>query len=108
MSLNKPTKLVLNKNKNKQNVEKEKMQKSSQQKRRERRRARLKRRIRTNSGAISMFEVEASSMVEPVSTKKNSESTETARTATTVCSFQTCEVESRFARFTEFFIYASF
>ena len=31
---------------------------------------RLKRRIRTNSGPISMFEVEVSSMAEPVSTKK--------------------------------------
>ncbi|KAL0004027.1 hypothetical protein SO802_011588 [Lithocarpus litseifolius] len=41
------------------------MQKSSRQKRRERRRARLKRRIRTNSGAISMSEVEVSSMAEP-------------------------------------------
>ena len=46
------------------------MQKSSRQKCRERRRARLKRRIRTNSGAISMSEVEASSMAEPISTKK--------------------------------------
>ena len=31
---------------------------------------RLKRRIRTNSGAILMSEVEASSMAEPISTKK--------------------------------------
>ena len=31
---------------------------------------RLKRRTRTNSGAISMSEVEASSMAEPISTKK--------------------------------------
>ena len=54
---------------NKRNAEKEKMQKSSRQKRRERRQARLKRRIRTNSGAISMSEVEASSMAEPESTK---------------------------------------
>ena len=46
------------------------MQKSSRQKHRERRQARLKRRIRTNSGAISMSEVEASSMAEPESTKK--------------------------------------
>ena len=92
------------------------MQKSSRQICRERRRARLKRRIRTNSGAISMSEVEASSMAEPVSTKKIkikkikkiSKSTEPARTVTTVRSFQTCEVELRFARFTKFFIYASF
>ena len=55
---------------NKRNAEKEKMQKSSRQKRNERRRARLKRRIRTNSGAISMFEFEASSMAEPESTHK--------------------------------------
>ena len=54
---------------NKRNAEKEKMQKSSRQKRNERRRARLKRRIRTNSGAISMSEVEASLMAEPESTK---------------------------------------
>ena len=46
------------------------MQKSSRQKRRERRQVRLKRRIKTNSGVISMSEVEASSMAEPVSTKK--------------------------------------
>ena len=55
---------------NKRNAEKEKMQKSSRQKRNERRRARLKRRIRKNSGAISMSEVEASSMAEHESTKK--------------------------------------
>ena len=55
----------------------------------ERRRVRLKRRVRANSGAISMSEVEASSMAEPVSTpkkKKNtSESTEPARTMSTLC-----------------------
>ena len=51
-------------------AEKEKMQKQQSAKRRERRRARLKRRVRTNSGVISMFEVGASSMVELVSTKK--------------------------------------
>ena len=87
------------------------MQKSSRQKRRERRQARLKRRIRTNSGAISMSEVEASSMAEPESTKKkkkNFESTELVRTMTIDCGFQTCEVEPQFAWFTEFFIYADF
>ena len=70
---------------------------------------RLKRRIRTNSSAISMFEVEASSMAEPVSTKKKHfELNEPARTVTTIHNSQTREVEPRFARFTEFFIYASF
>ena len=49
---------------------KRKCRNSSWQKHRERRRARLKRRVRTNSGVISMFEVGASSMVELVSTKK--------------------------------------
>ena len=38
---------------------KRKCRNSSRQKRRERRRARLKRRVRTNSGVISMSEVEA-------------------------------------------------
>ena len=50
----------------------------------------MKRRIRTTSGAISMSEVEASSMAEPVTTikkKKISESTEPARTVTTVHGF---------------------
>ena len=74
------------------------MKKSSQQKRREIKRARLKRRIRTNSSAISMSKVETSSLAEPVSTKKKiSESTEPARTVTTVRSFQTREVEPQFA-----------
>ena len=74
------------------------MKKSSQQKRREIKRARLKRRIRTNSGAISMSKVETSSLAEPVSTKKKkSESTEPTRIVTTVRSFQTREVEPRFA-----------
>ena len=72
----------------------------------------MKRRIRTNSGAISMSEVKASSMVEPVSTKKkkkrNSESIEPAKTVTIVHGFQTREVELQFARFTEFFIYSGF
>ena len=59
----------------------------------------MKRRIRTNSGAISMSKVETSSLAEPVSTKKKkkSESTEPARTVTTVRSFQTREVDPRFA-----------
>ena len=71
----------------------------------------MKRRIRTNSGAISMFEFQASSMAEPESTqkkKKNSESIGPMRTVTTVHGFQTCEVEPQFARFTEFFIYTGF
>ena len=59
-----------------------------------------------------MFEFETSSMAEPESTqkkkKKNSETTEPMRTVTTVHGFKTCEVESQFARFTEFFIYTGF
>ena len=69
----------------------------------------MKRRIRTNSGAILMSEVEASSMAELESTKKkNSESTELARIVTTVRDFQICEVKLRFAWLTEFFIYIGF
>ena len=74
---------------NEKNTEKEKCKNSSRQKHRERRRVRLKRIVRANSGAISMSEVEASSMAEPVSTpkkKKNtSESTEPAKTMYTPC-----------------------
>ena len=73
---------------NEKNTEKEKCKNSSRQKHRERRRVRLKRRVRANSGAISMFEVEASSMAEPVSTQKKkntSESTEPVRTMSTPC-----------------------
>ena len=74
---------------NEKNAEKEKCKNSSRQKHRERRRVRLKRRVRANSGAISMSEVEASSMAEPVSTQKKkkntSESTEPARTMSTPC-----------------------
>ena len=45
-----------------------------------------------------MSKVETSSLAEPVSTKKKiSESTEPARTVTTVRSFQTREVEPQFA-----------
>ena len=57
-----------------------------------------------------MSEVEASSMAEPVSTKKKKhfELNEPARTVTTIHNSQTREVEPQFARFTEFFIYASF
>ena len=57
----------------------------------ERGQARLRRRIRTNSGAISMSGVEALTMAEPISTtkKKNSKSTELVRTVTTDHDFQT-------------------
>ena len=51
---------------------------------------RLIRRIRTNSGAISMSEVEASSMAKPISTKKEKKkikSTKPARTVTIVHGF---------------------
>ena len=74
--------------KDKKTQRKRKCRNSSRQKRRERRRARLKRTVRTNSGAISMSEVKASSMAEPVSTKKekkNSESTEPARPVSEPC-----------------------
>ena len=94
-------------NKRKKTQRKRKCKNNSWQKRRERRWARLKRRIRTNSGPISMFEVEVSSMAEPVSTKKKKK-TEPLRTVITIHSFQTPEVELRFSWFTEFFIYAGF
>ena len=81
----------------------------------------FKQNLRTNSGAISMSEIEASSMAKPISTqkkkkkKKNQTTTttttlnhESTRIMTTVHGFQTCEVEPRFAWFTEFFIYAGF
>ena len=67
-----------------------------------------------------MSEIEASSMAKPISTKKkkkkkNQTTTttttlnhESTRIMTTVHGFQTCEVEPRFAWFTEFFIYAGF
>ena len=59
-------------------------------KHRKRRRARLKRRIRTNSGANSMSGVEASSMADPINTKKEKKkikSTKPARIVTTVHGF---------------------
>ena len=79
----------------------------------------FKQNLRTNSGAISMSEIEASSMAKPISTKKKkkkkSQTTttttlnhESTRIMTTVHDFKTCEVEPRFAWFTEFFIYAGF
>ena len=81
----------------------------------------FKQNLRTNSGAISMFEVEASSMAKPISTKKKKKKKkiqtttttttlnhESTRIMTTVHDFQTCEVEPRFAWFIEFFIYAGF
>ena len=58
----------------------------------ERGRARLRRRIRTNSGAISMSRVEALTMVEPISTKKKKKtfkSTKPVKTMTTDHGFQT-------------------
>ena len=65
-----------------------------------------------------MFEVEASSMAKPISTKKKKKKIQTTTTTTlnhestrimtTVHGFQTCEVEPRFAWFIEFFIYAGF
>ena len=102
----------LQKQQTKKNAERENAEIAVGKKHKKRIWARLKRGIRTNSVAISMSKVEASTMAESVSTKKkkkkkNSKSTEPGRT-TTIHGFQIREVELRFAQFIEFFIYTGF